>query len=170
MVLWDTNITVKIRIFPEQPDILHQLGKEYVRVVNQLTEQAEQLGTFAKMTTKDVETILPSAVCNQAIRDAKSFFRKIKKLGVRPLLKKPVYFVNNQNYTVLDLAIAFPIIIDGKTKRATFRAIPSARDLELLSKSKLGLMRIIEKSGKWYAQISVEVPTSGTTKTSWVLI
>lgn len=92
-------LTVQIRIFPEQPDVLHQLGKEYIRVVNQLTEQADQLGAFPKVTTKDVETILPSAVCNQAIRDAKSVFRKIKKLGVRPILKKPVYFVNNQNYS-----------------------------------------------------------------------
>lgn len=31
-------------IFPERPDILHQLGKEYIRVVNQLTERAELLG------------------------------------------------------------------------------------------------------------------------------
>ncbi|AHD04960.1 transposase [Paenibacillus larvae subsp. larvae DSM 25430] len=34
--------------------------------------------------------------------------------------------------------------------------------MELLRKAKLGLMRIIEKSGKWYAQISIEVPTSVT--------
>ncbi|MDT2237109.1 hypothetical protein P7H19_13530 [Paenibacillus larvae] len=43
------------------------------------------------MTTKDVETVLPSAVCNQAIRDAKSVFSKIKKLGVRPILKKCIF-------------------------------------------------------------------------------
>ncbi|MGF7033470.1 IS605 OrfB family transposase [Paenibacillus mucilaginosus] len=155
-------LTIKIRFFPSRPDHLHQLGKEYIRVVNQLTETAKQLGAFPKMTTKDVQSILPSAVCNQAIQDAKTIFRKIKKLGVRPLLKKPVYFVNNQNYKVTDHSIAFPITIDGKTKKTTFRAILTARDLELLSKSKLGLMRIIEKSGKWYAQISVEAPTSKT--------
>jgi len=34
--------------------------------------------------------------------------------------------------------------------------------MELLRKAKLGLIRIIEKSGKWYAQISIEVPTSVT--------
>ena len=64
-------LTVKIRIFLDHPDILRQLGKEYVRVVNQLSEQAEQLGVFPKVTTKDVESNLPSAACNQAIRDAK---------------------------------------------------------------------------------------------------
>ncbi len=152
-------LTVKIRIFPDQPNVLQQLGKEYIRVVNHLTENAEQLGMFPKNTTKDVETTLPSAVCNQAIRDAKSVFRKIKKLGVRPILKKPVYFVNNQNYTVSENTVAFPIVVDGKTKKTAFRAMTIKRDMELLRKARLGLMRIIEKSGKWYAQISLEVPT-----------
>jgi len=153
-------LTVKIRIFPDRPDVLHQLGKEYIRVVNHLTEQAEQLGSFPKVTTKHVGTILPAAVCNQAIRDAKSVFRKIKKLGVRPILKKPVYFVNNQNYTVSENTVAFPIVVDGKTKKTVFRAITTSRDMELFSKAKLGLMRIVEMSGKWYAQISLEVPAS----------
>ncbi|MGF9905946.1 RNA-guided endonuclease InsQ/TnpB family protein [Brevibacillus porteri] len=155
-------LTVKIRLFPDQADVLHQLGKEYIRVVNQLTEQAEQHEAFPKMTTKDVETILPSAVCNQAIRDAKSVFRKIKKLGVRPILKKSVYFVNNQNYTVSDNTVAFPIVVGGKTKKTAFRATMTSRDRKLLSQGKSGLMRIVEKSGKWYAQISVEVSTSVT--------
>ncbi|GIO34643.1 MULTISPECIES: hypothetical protein [Paenibacillus] len=106
-------LTVKIRLFPDHPDVLRTLGKEYIRVVNHLTETAEQLGVFPKTTTKDVETILPSAVCNQAIRDAKNIFHKIKKLGVRPILKKPVYFVNNQNYTLSENTVAFPIVVDG---------------------------------------------------------
>ncbi|USG68290.1 transposase [Brevibacillus ruminantium] len=155
-------LTVKIRIFPDQPDILRHVGKEYIRVVNQLTEQAEQLGVFPKTTTKNVATILPAAVCNQAIRDAKSVYRKIKKLGTRPILKKPVYFVNNQNYTVSENIVAFPIVVEGKTKKTACRATMTSRDRELLSKGKSGLMRIIEKSGKWYAQISVGVPTSVT--------
>ncbi|WP_289138039.1 transposase [uncultured Brevibacillus sp.] len=156
------TLTVKIRIFPTQPNILRKLGKEYMRVVNQLTEQAEQLRAFPKITTKDVESILPSAVCNQAIRDAKSVYRKIKKVGTRPVLKKPVYFVNNQNYTVSENTIAFPIVVHGKTKKMAFHAITSSREMELVRKAKLGLMRIGEKSGKWYAQISLEVPTSET--------
>ncbi len=85
-------LTVKIRIFPDRPNVLRQLGKEYIRVVNQLSEQAEQLGIFPKVTTKDVESQLPSAVCNQAIRDAKSVYRKTKKLGTRPILKKTCLF------------------------------------------------------------------------------
>lgn len=153
-------LTVKIRIFPDQQDVLRRLGKEYIRVVNQLTEQAEQLGAFPKVTTKNVETMLPSAICNQAIRDAKSVFRKMKKLCVRPILKKSVYFVNNQNYSISENIIAFPIVVDGKAKKTAFKATTTSRDMELLRKAKPGLMRIIEKSGKWYAQISVEMPIS----------
>lgn len=153
-------LTVKIRIFPDRPNVLRQLGKEYIRVVNQLSEQAEQLGIFPKVTTKDVESQLPSAVCNQAIRDAKSVYRKTKKLGTRPILKKPVYFINNQNYSISENTVAFPIVVEGKAKKTTFLAIPSNRDMELLRKSKLGLMRIVEKSRKWYAQLSLEVPTT----------
>lgn len=153
-------LTVKIRLFPDQPDVLRQLGKEYIRVVNQLSEQAEQLGLFPKVTTKDVESQLPSAVCNQAIRDAKSVYRKTKKLGTRPLLKKPVYFINNQNYSISENTVAFPIVVEGKTKKTTFLASPSNRDMELLRKAKLGLMRIVEQSRKWYAQLSLEVPTT----------
>ncbi|GIO38176.1 transposase [Paenibacillus antibioticophila] len=154
------SLTVKIRIFPSCPDDLRRLGKEYIRVVNQLTEHAQQIGKFPKVTTKDIVCSLPSAVCNQAIRDARSVFSRSKKLGVRPILKKPVYFVNNQNYTVTDNTVSFPIIVDGKTKKTTFLATPTNRDMKLLAKAKHGLMRIVEKSGKWYAQISLEAPTT----------
>ncbi|MFF2530336.1 RNA-guided endonuclease InsQ/TnpB family protein [Brevibacillus sp. NPDC058079] len=154
------SLTVNIRIFPDQPHILYQLGKEYVRVVNNLTKQAEQLGAFPKMTTKDVESALPSAVCNQAIRDAKSVYRKIKKLGTRPILKKPTYFVNNQNYSITDNIVAFPITVDGRTKKTKIQVTTTRRDMQLLKKGKLGLMRIVEKSGKWYAQISLIVQTN----------
>ncbi len=152
-------LTVKVRISPDHPNVLRQLGTEYVRVVNQLSKQAEQLGVFPKVTTKDVESDLPSAVCNQAIRDAKSVYRKSKKLGTRPILKKPVYFINNQNYSISENTVAFPIVVDGMTKKTTFLATPTNRDLELLSKAKLGLMRIVEKSGKWYAWQTEQVHT-----------
>ncbi|WP_249730371.1 hypothetical protein [Paenibacillus sp. J2TS4] len=58
--------------------------------------------------------------------------------------------------------IAFPIVVDGKTKKTAFPATTTSRDMDLLRKAKLGLMRKVEKSRKWYAQISVEVPTSET--------
>lgn len=153
---------MKIRFFPAPSRPLKILGREYIRVVNQLTEQAELEGSFPKITTKNVAAELPSAVLNQAIRDAKSVYKKCKKEKKRPILKKPVYFINNQNYCVGVDSIAFPILVNGKTKRTSFPAIVTERDQQFLGQAKYGLMRIVEKAGKWYAQISLEVPTTET--------
>lgn len=149
-------LTIKLRIFPENPHCLRQLSQEYIRIVNSLTEQAEKEGAFPRVTTKDVDANLPSAVLNQAIRDAKSVAKKIKQ-GKRHILKKPVYFVNNQNYTIGNHEVAFPIMIDGKTKKTIFKSILTERDKELLKSAKLGLMRVVEKAGKWFAQVSLEI-------------
>jgi putative transposase len=153
-------LTMKIRFFPDNPELLRQLSREYIHTVNALTEQAEKEGSFPKVTTKDVDAHLPSAVLNQAIRDAKSVSKKMKKEGKRPILKKPVYFVNNQNYTIGEQMIAFPIMLDGKTKKTRFRAIVTERDKNLIQHAKLGLMRIVEKAGKWYAQVSLSIPVT----------
>lgn len=155
------TLTIQVQIFPsrEEQALLRQLADEYIRVVNTLAEQAEAHGAFPKITTKDVDAFLPSAVINQAIRDAKSVYRKSKKLGKRPILKKRVYFVNSQNYTIGKDYIAFPIMVDGKTKRTEFRAHWTERQRQRLVHAKLGLLRIVEKSHKWYAQIAIEVKT-----------
>ncbi|MBB3869326.1 hypothetical protein HNR78_002219 [Parageobacillus toebii NBRC 107807] len=153
-------MTIKIRFFPDNPELLRQLSREYIHTVNALTEQAEKEGSFPKVTTKDVDAHLPSAVLNQAIRDAKSVSKKMKKEGKRPILKKPVYFVNNQNYTIGEQMIAFPIMLDGKTRKTRFRAMVTERDKNLIQHAKLGLMRIVEKRGKWYAQVSLGIPVT----------
>lgn len=153
-------LTIKIRFFPDNPELLRQLSREYIHTVNALTEQAEKEGSFPKVTTKDVDAHLPSAVLNQAIRDAKSVSKKMKKEGKRPILKKPVYFVNNQNYTIGEQMIAFPIMLDGKTRKTRFRAMVTERDKNLIQHAKLGLMRIVEKRGKWYAQVSLGIPVT----------
>ncbi|MEK3900630.1 transposase [Paenibacillus sp. FSL R7-0179] len=157
------SVTIKIRFFPNSSIELKSLSKEYIRVINLLTEQAEQEGAFPKLTTKHVEAALPSAVINQAIRDAKSIFKKVKKDRKRPILKKPTYYINNQNYSIRDSSIAFPIIINNIVKKTVFPAVLTERDKKYLQHAKCGLMRIVEKSGKWFAQVSLEVPTEITT-------
>lgn len=157
------TITIKIRFFPDKPIELKELSKEYIRVINSLTEQAEVVGSFPKVTTKDVVANLPSAVLNQAIRDAKSIFKKAKKEKKRPILKKPTYYVNNQNYSIDESSIAFPIMIENKVKKTIFPAYITERDKQLLQQAKMGLLRVVEKLGKWFAQISLEVPTQTTT-------
>jgi putative transposase len=151
------TVTVQIRIFPTHPVLLRELGKEYIKIVNQLTEQAKAEGTFPKISTKDVEANLPSAVKNQAIRDARSIHNKTKKKEKRPVLMRRAYYLNNQNYSIGDNAVAFPVMVDGKVQRLTIPARTTERDQHLLSSGKLGLLKVVEKSGKWYVQISIEV-------------
>lgn len=135
------------------------MGNEYIRVVNVLTEQALAKGSFPNITTRNVDAFLPSVVLNQAIRDAKSVYRKAKKLGRHPILRKRLYFVNNQNYTIGEECVAFPIMVNGKAKKTGFPAKWTQRHWELLTNAKLGLLRIVEKSRKWYVQIAIEVKT-----------
>ncbi|SEB27716.1 hypothetical protein [Paenibacillus sp. 276b] len=108
-------ITIQIRIIPAHPSVLVDMGNEYIRTVNELIQQAEASGTFPKLTSKTVQANLPSAVKNQLIRDARSIFQRSKKDKKRPILKKRVYYVNNQNYTIGDHHVSFPVVIDGYT-------------------------------------------------------
>jgi putative transposase len=156
------TVTVQIRIFPTHPDLLRELGREYMETVNQLTEQAEQLGAFPKLTSKDIQASLPSAVKNQVIRDALSIYNKSKKKEKHPILKRRVYYVNNQNFSIGDNTVAFPVMMDGKTQRLSISAHLTEREKNRLSSVKRGLLKLVEKSGKWYVQISIEVPTEQT--------
>lgn len=153
------TLTVQIRIFPSDPSVLRDSGKEYIHTVNQLTEQAEAWETFPKLTSKDVKVNLPSAVKNQAIRDARSIHNKMKKQGKRPILKKRVYYVNNQNYSICNHAVSFPVMSEGKVHRLMISAQITEREQSLLNKGKRGLLRVVEKSGKWYVQLSLKVRT-----------
>ncbi|WP_027410463.1 hypothetical protein [Anoxybacteroides tepidamans] len=80
-------LTIKILFFPNTPERLRDLSEEYIRIVNQMSEQAEKQSSFPKISTKDVTARLPSAVLNQAIRDAKSVYKKMKKKASVPSLK-----------------------------------------------------------------------------------
>jgi IS605 OrfB family transposase len=64
--------------------------------------------------------------------------------------------VNNQNYTIWGNNISFPVIMDGKVQRLVVSALLSDRERDMLSNGKLGLLRIVQKSAKWFVQISIE--------------
>lgn len=50
-------------------------------------------------------------------------------------------------------------MVDGNVHRLNVSARITERDQDLLSSGKLGLLKIVEKSGKWYVQIAIERPT-----------
>ena len=159
------TITVKIKLLPtkEQATILQEMSKEYISTINILVSEMVAEKKSIKKSSKDISASLPSAVKNQAIKDAKSVFKKAKKnkFATIPVLKKPVCIWNNQNYSFDFTHISMPIIIDGKATKTPIRALfvdKDNRNFDLL-KHKLGTLRITKKANKWIAQISVTIPT-----------
>jgi len=152
------NLTLNIKLCPtfEQGAWLRHATQAYIQTVNRIVAQAVELGEWHRPTSRTVQAPLPSAVKSQAVRDAYSVFRKSKKLGRVPILKKPVCFWNNQNYRVGEDTISFPLWIEGKSTRIRVRASIQAHHREKL-RGHLGTLRIVQKSGKWFAQIPVEV-------------
>ncbi|SMF90369.1 putative transposase [Paenibacillus uliginis N3/975] len=166
------TITVKVKLLPttEQIQRLKQNSNEYIQVINMLVAEMVEEKKSTKKTTKDVPANLPSAVKNQAIKDAKSVFStKVKKskYTIVPILKKPVCVWNNQNYSFDFTHISIPLMVEGKSNRVKIRALfidKDNRNFDLL-KHKLGTLRITQNSGKWVAQISVTIPTTEKTGT-----
>lgn len=169
------QITVQAKILPnkEQSNSLNFATKEYIRLINQIVSDYVTAEKDLKYTSKTIRAELPSAVKNQAIQDAKSVFKKYKK-NVRanarlrtedqkeikiPILKKPVAIWNNQNYTIKDNLISFPVCMDGKSKRLQVPIILTDYQKRLLT-NKLGSLRVSQKSGKYIAQIAIHVPES----------
>ncbi|MBK5252001.1 MAG: transposase, partial [Peptostreptococcaceae bacterium] len=151
--------TVKIKLLPtiEQEKLLISISKTYIKTVNETVSEMVDAKNVLKLTSKDVNALMPSAIKNQAIRDAKSVYRKSKKLGVVPVLKKPVCLWNNQNYRIKENALEFPVLISNKSKRIKVKAIFNDYQKTLIEDAaKLGMLRITQKSGKWIAQIAVD--------------
>lgn len=159
------TITVKIKLLPtkEQAVILTEMSRTYISTINNLVSEMVKEKKSTKKSSKDIDVLLPSAVKNQAIKDAKSVFKKAKKTTFEtvPVLKKPVCIWNNQNYSFDFTHISLPIMIDGNAKKTPIRALltdKNNRNFDLLT-HKLGTLRITRKSNKWMAQISVTIPT-----------
>lgn len=151
--------TIKIKLLPnkQQQLILDRTAKEYINTVNMLVEDMLVAKSILNFSTSDFYAKLPSAVKNQCIRDAKSIYRKHKK-GVTKtiaILKKPVCIWNNQNFSIENDLISFPVWIN-KSKKIKVKAI-IPKEYEEVFKSKLGSLRITKKSNKYIAQITISV-------------
>ena len=151
--------------------------QEYIKTANYVVSDYVA-GNTVKHTSKTVSADLPSALKNQVIQDAKSIFKKhTKNLKVNaekepdkqkeikvPILKKPVAIWNNQNYSIKFGYIAFPVWLNGKSTRIMVKTETTGYQVNLLI-NKLGTLRITEKSGKFMAQIAVNVVPMQTTGT-----
>ena len=157
------QITVQAKIVPntQQFQLLNSTTKAYIQLVNQIVSDYVTAERNLKYTSKSVQAELPSAVKNQAIQDAKSVFKKYRKNKKQSILKKPIAIWNNQNYNLKDNILSFPVLIDGKSKRIEIPIILTDYQEKLLV-NKFGSLRISQKSGKYIAQIAIQVPESLT--------
>ncbi|ELK38753.1 transposase, partial [Brevibacillus agri BAB-2500] len=75
------TITVKVKLLPtkEQASILREMSQTYLSTINALVSEMVAEKKSTKKSSKDISASLPSAVKNQAIKDAKSVFKKAKK-------------------------------------------------------------------------------------------
>ena len=75
------QLTETVKLYPNkyQIELIKVTMTEYISTVNHLVLDAINGRAITKITTADVNAILPSALCNQCIRDAKSIIRKYNK-------------------------------------------------------------------------------------------
>ena len=170
--------TVKLYPTEYQTELIRNTMSEYISAVNNIVsdytnehsksvkeiKNIKEIKSISKLTTADVEANLPSALCNQCIRDAKSIIKKydkecknvkkskktkeveeIKEVKV-PVLKKLCCYINNQNFKIQDNYISFPVMIDGKSKRISVKTKMTDRQKLILSSHRLGTMRIVVKN------------------------
>lgn len=170
--------TVKLYPTEYQTELIRNTMSEYISTVNNIVsdytndhsksvKEIENIKSISKLTTADVEANLPSALCNQCIRDAKSIVKKydkeckevekgkknkknkksknVKEVKV-PVLKKLCCYINNQNFKIQDNYISFPVMINGKSKRILVKTKMTDRQKLILSSHKLGTMRIVVKN------------------------
>ena len=90
----ECKTTVPVRLYPtpDQATLLRAHCKEYISTVNVLVQalDSDVLPDGGQdASTRDFTAALPSAVKNQALRDARSVWKRSFELGIIPVLCKP---------------------------------------------------------------------------------
>ena len=159
-------ITVQFKLLPSpyQECLLAETSREFIAAVNALAEYMSLQTKPEKLSTSKFHAPLPSALKDEASRNALSVVRKYNKgvCGSFPVLKKPQAVWNNQNYRVKSGSIEIPVMVGGKSKRISVAAVIPECSADKL-RGKLGTLRITNKRGKWIAQVAVEENISAAT-------
>lgn len=152
------ELTIKAKLIVSKENLEHidLAFNEYIKAVNYIFDLMLCVGKRLHLTSKDIKANLPSAIKNQAIRDAKSLYSRYMKTKKKSLLRKKICIWNNQNYKLEGDYIYFPVMINGKSKRIKIKILLTKYQRDLLI-GKLGALRIVKKSRKLIAQIAVNV-------------
>ncbi len=145
--------TYQVRLYPtsEQGRLLMAHCQEYISTVNVLSSalDADIIPPGDTFSTKDFVAALPSCVKNQALRDARSVFKRSLELDTLPVLKQPICQWNNQNWQIEQGQLTLPVCLSGQVQQIEIRC--SDLPLEGLP----GLLRIKKKRGKWIADVTM---------------
>src|SRR5258708_20257744 len=160
-----SKTTRQVRLYPTPVHscLLMRHCQEYITTVNVLVAAFASGVLEGKVSTKDVTAHLPSAVKNQALRDAQSVLKRSLELGCLPVLKKPICQWNNQNWRIEDGRLILPLCTDGKTQQARIACASVALE------GKVGLRRIKKKLVKWIPDIALTSADAPLTKSKAVL-
>ncbi len=125
-----SKTTLQVRLYPtsEQSHLLMAHCQDYISTANVLVAAFESGVLEGQVSTKDFSACLPSAVKNQALRDAQSLFKRAFELGCLPVLKKPICQWNNQNWRIQDTMLMLPVWRDGKTQQVRIRSAEMAME------------------------------------------
>ncbi|HEV8191084.1 MAG TPA: hypothetical protein VGP82_06325 [Ktedonobacterales bacterium] len=98
----ESKTTVSVRLYPtpEQATLLRAHCQEYMGTINVLVQALDSDVLPQEASTKDCTAALPSAVKNQALRDARSVWKRSIELGRIPVLRKRICQWNNQNWRI----------------------------------------------------------------------
>ncbi len=169
--------TIKLYPTKEQKSLITETMNEYINTVNNLVSAAASGTSISKYTTADVKANLPSALANQCIRDAKSIIKKHYKNCYKtviknrkrtlkttasklPILHRPCFYINNQNFKIKGDFLEFPVMINGKSKRISIATKMTDYQKSLFVSYKLGTLRIVIKNNSIVAQVVYEVSES----------
>ena len=161
--------TVKLYPTEYQIELIRNTMSEYISIVNNIVsdytnkdngniesvKEIKNIKSISKLTTADVKAKLPSALCNQCIRDAKSIVKKYDKAckevekakkNKKNKKSKKVKSTTATPFKIQDNYISFPVMIDGKSKRISVKTKMTDKQKLILSSYRLGTMRIVIKN------------------------
>jgi IS605 OrfB family transposase len=144
-----TTVQMRLHPTPGQGRLFMAHCMEYISTVNVLASAFDADMLPEQVSTKDFRASLPSAVKNQALRDAKSVFKRSLSLDGLPILKKPICQWNNQNWQMTDHLLTIPMYVDGKVQQLSIQCDG------VVYAGKPGILRIKKKRGKWIADLTL---------------
>ena len=147
-----TTVPVRLYPTPDQVAILQAHCQEYIGTVNVLVQALDSTVLPEGASTKDFTAALPSAVKNQALRDARSVWKRSFELGVIPVRRRPICQWNNQNWRIEGDTLILPVCQGGQVGQVAIRC----STVEPLGKP--GILRIKHKRGKWMADAAYTLP------------